>query len=285
MMTRPRGRMDLDAYKRVIDQIGGTLILIQFWNQGEPFLHTQFVEMIRYTKQKGIAAMTSTNGHFLDSESRVNELIASGLDEIIISLDGMDQKSYAAYRVGGQFQKVVDGIRLLSERKRILKSKTPIINLQFLVMKHNEAQVPEIQRLAKELGVNVLQLKSAQVYSEDQAETFLPDDESFRLYQFDGKSYRIKSGVPNWCKFLWYGAVLNWDGSLAPCCFDKDGRFNYGNVFLNGTDVSAIWKNPESRQFRSRILHERKEIDICGNCFEGMKQDFTRYVPISPKEK
>ncbi|HDQ46054.1 MAG TPA: radical SAM/SPASM domain-containing protein [bacterium] len=284
-LSRPRGKMNLDSYRRVLDRIGDTLLLIQFWNQGEPFLHPDLVEMIRYAKQKGIAVMTSTNGHFLDSESRVDDLIRSGLDEIIISLDGVDQESYETYRVGGRFQKVVDGVRLLAERKKKMGSRTPLINLQFLVFKQNASRLGEVRKLARELGADILQLKSPQVYSTDQAAAFLPEDESFRRYRIEGEALRIKSTVPNWCKFLWYGAVLNWDGSLAPCCFDKDGRFGYGNAFEDGKDILSLWTNSVSHEFRSGVLRNRKEIEICLNCFEGMEQDFTQYIPMIQEKR
>ena len=162
------------------------LLLIQFWNQGEPFIHNEFLEMVAYAKSKQIATMTSTNGHFLTTNKQAEAVIQSGLDEIIISLDGLDQETYEKYRVGGNFQTVLEGIKNLVSMKKTLGSRSPLVHMQFLVLKHNEEQVEQVLALGKELGADLISLKTAQVYSDKQAEEYLPENESFRRYDFNG---------------------------------------------------------------------------------------------------
>jgi len=277
-MTRQRGKMDLLKYKNIIDQIGDRVMLIQFWNQGEPFIHAGFLEMVTYAKSRHIATMTSTNGHFLVTAEKAEAVIRSGLDEIIVSLDGLDQKTYEKYRVGGKYQTVLDGIRNLISMKNKLGSTSPIVHMQFLVLKHNEEQIEDVIQLGRDLGVDLISLKSAQVYSDKQAEEYLPENESFKRYDTCGKTSQIKSSFPNWCKFLWYGAVLNWDGAIAPCCFDKDGEFAYGNVFGQETSFQSVWVGDRRRKFLNQILKDRALFPMCRNCFEGMKQDYVKYV-------
>jgi len=277
-MTRARGRMDVAQYKKIIDQIGDRLLLIQFWNQGEPFIHTEFLEMVAYAKSKQIATMTSTNGHFLTTDEQARTVVESGLDEIIISLDGMDQETYEKYRVGGQFQTVLDGIRNLISAKKKARSKSPLVHLQFLVFKHNEGQIHNVLELGRQLEVDLISLKSAQVYSDQQAEVYLPEDKSFRRYDFNGMSRCIKSTLPNWCKFLWYGAVLNWDGFIAPCCFDKDGEFVYGNAFQSQSSFKDVWDGDKRRKFQIQIMQDRALFPMCRNCFEGMRQSYVKYI-------
>lgn len=277
-ITRPRGRMDIGLYQKVIDQIGGRLLLIQFWNQGEPFIHTEFLKMVAYAKSRRIATMTSTNGHFIRTVDQARAVIESGLDEIIISLDGLDQKTYEKYRVGGHFQTVIEGIQTLVSEKQAARSKSPLVHMQFLVLKHNEDQINQVLQLGRRLGVDLISLKSAQVYSNEQAREYLPEDESFRRYDFNGVSSRMKSSLPNWCKFLWYGAVLNWDGFVAPCCFDKDGEFVYGNTFDSETFFMNIWNGEKRLKFQNQIMNDRAVIPMCRNCFEGMRQSYVKYV-------
>jgi len=274
-MTRPKGRMDVNSYRRVIDDLATGLWLVQFWNQGEPFLHPDFLEMVAYAKSKGVMAMTSTNGHFLNENA--GGLVDSGLDEIIVSLDGTDQETYASHRVGGNFETVVSGIRTLVAMKEERKSRRPLVNLQCLVLKQNEDQISEILELGRDLGVDVVTLKSVQVYSDEQAETFLPEDENFRRYEKRGESYQVKSELPNWCRFLWVGAVLNCDGSLAPCCFDKDNELAFGNAFNSSESSRQIWKGEKSMNFRNAVLEDRSRFEICRNCLEGLKQSYVHY--------
>ena len=276
-MTRPRGQMKVEHFKKVLDQIGKDLILIQFWNQGEPFIHTGLSEMVAYAKSKGIPAMTSTNGHFFQTPEQIESIVQSGIDEIIVSFDGIDQKTYEKYRVGGQFQKVIDGVKRLVQYKQNQKLKRPLINLQFLVLKHNEDQMQQVESIGRRLGVDLVTMKSAQVYSDNQGREFLPDDERFRRYTSDGKTYKIKSRFPNWCQFLWSGTVVNWDGSVTPCCFDKDGEYTAGNPFQGEITFKEIWKGKKLQSFRKKILANRSNIPICMNCFEGMRQPYVYY--------
>ena len=276
-MTRPQGMMELEPYKQVIDTLGKHLILIQFWNQGEPFLNKNFTEMAAYAKSKGIPAMTSTNGHFLKDQDTAEAIVRSGLDEMLISVDGLDQESYAKYRVGGNLAAVLDGVKLLAKTKKELDSKTPLINLQFLVFKHNQHQMDEMLALGRTLNADIVTFKSAQIYSDQQADEFLPDSETFRRYQKSEKKYLLKGSLPDWCGFLWYGSVLNWNGDVAPCCFDKNGHIEYGSAFETTDYIQTIWRGETATFFRKKILERRKAIPICNNCFEGLSQSYVDY--------
>ncbi len=276
-MTRPKGQMDFALFKKAVDEIGDKLILIQFWNQGEPFINKSFLDMVAYAKSRGIPAMTSTNGHFIKSEEDAAAIVHSGLDEIIISLDGLDQATYAAYRKGGNLETVLNGIRYLNQAKKTLGSKRPLINLQFLMMKHNESQKEAMIETAKTLGADIIALKSAQVYNEEQANSFLPKDNAFSRYDKSENGYHLKGTLPDWCQFLWHGAVLNWDGDITPCCFDKDAAFAWGNLDKGHHSFLKIWKNHKAKNFRASILKNRSQYEICRNCFEGMPQNYVHY--------
>ncbi len=278
-LTRSRGKMKLENFKHVIDEIGEYLVLILFWNQGEPFINRSFIDMIALAKAKGIPTMTSTNGHYLRTVEEAEAIIKSGLDEIIVSLDGTDQETYEKYRVGGKFKTVMDGIELLIQRKNELKSRRPIIHLQFLVFKHNQQQIDQVTEIGRKIKVDRLSLKSAQVYTKEQAEAYLPDDDKYRRYENTGRGHKMKLKPQNWCKVIWYSSVLNWDGMAAPCCFDKDGDYAYGNAF-NEHGYKLLWTGREIQSFRRQILKDRAGMDICGNCFEGMKQSYAHFIQV-----
>ncbi|MBX7151046.1 radical SAM protein [bacterium] len=269
LMTREDGLMDLDKFKKLIDEMGRYLVHLTLWSQGEPFVNRQFTEMVRYATDRGIKTMTSTNGHFLIENAE--NIVRSGLSTLIVAVDGASQETYEKYRVNGKFEKVYKGLLAVSDSKKKLGSKTPVIELQFIVMKHNEHEFEAIRQLGQECGVQVLSFKTAQVYTDEQAEEFLPKNEKYRRYELDGNG-RFKARIEeiNFCRWVLLCPVINWDGTVSPCCFDKNAEYPLGNIFSDG-GMRRIWKNSEYAKFRNQIFRKRKEIPICTNCSEGLE--------------
>ena len=83
--------------KKIIDQIAENVLYINYYFQGEPFINPHFLSFVKYAKSKGVFCATSTNAHFLNSE-KAKETVASGLDKMIISIDGTTQETYEKYR-------------------------------------------------------------------------------------------------------------------------------------------------------------------------------------------
>ncbi len=267
--TRPTGNLKSDFFKKTIDQLSSKLIYLIFYFQGEPYINPDFLKMVAYAKAKKLYTITSTNGHFL-TKKNCEETVNSGLDRLIISLDGTTQETYESYRKGGSIDKVKAGIKEMVQTKRDMKSHTPHILLQFLVVKHNEHQIPELYKLADELGVNEVRLKTAQVYDYKYGNSLIPLDEKYSRYaqQEDG-TYSVKNTLLNHCWKLWHACVVTWDGLVVPCCFDKDAQHKMGD--LKHFDFEQIWKGDIYNSFRQKLLGGRNQIDICTNCTEGCK--------------
>jgi radical SAM protein with 4Fe4S-binding SPASM domain len=225
--------------------------------------------MVNYANKKGIYTATSTNAHYLTDE-KAKKTVESGLDRLIISIDGTTQDVYQQYRVGGKLDKVIEGAKNIVKWKKELNSKTPFVFFQFLVVKPNEHQIEEIKSLAKEIGVDQVRFKTAQVYDfENDPNQLIPTNNKYSRYKkgADGKM-KSKSGLQNHCWRLWSGNVITWDGLVVPCCFDKDAMHRLGN--LTYQSFQAIWKNDNYKQFRTELMNSRKNIDICSNCSEGL---------------
>jgi radical SAM protein with 4Fe4S-binding SPASM domain len=173
--------------------------------------------------------------------------------------------------VGGNLNKVLEGARNIVKWKKELKSRTPFIFFQFLVVKPNEHQVKEIETLAREIGVDEVRFKTAQIYDyENDPNQLIPTIEKFSRYKKtrEGK-VEFKNDLPNHCWRLWHATVITWDGLVVPCCFDKDAVNRLGD--LKGKPFREIWHNEQYVDFRRQILHSRKNIEICSNCSEGTK--------------
>jgi radical SAM protein with 4Fe4S-binding SPASM domain len=267
--SRPTGMLQKDFFTDTIDQLSKDLLYLVFYFQGEPYLNPDFLKMVKYASGKKIYTATSTNAHYLNDEN-AKRTVESGLDRLIISIDGTTQDVYQQYRVGGQLSKVIEGARNIVKWKKEMKSKTPFIIFQFLVVKPNEHQIEEVKKLGAEIGVDDVWFKSAQVY--DYAKDpngLIPENEKYSRYKKSGDSYIYKGKLANHCWRLWHDPVITWDGLVAPCCFDKDAQHKLGD--LKNQSFREIWNNREYREFRQKIMSGRKNIDICANCSEGTK--------------
>lgn len=251
-------------FKKLIDELKSTLIHTIFYFQGEPFLDKNLPELIKYAHEAGIYTSTSTNGQLIDNES-AKAIVESGLDKLIVSIDGTTQETYEKYRVGGSLKKTLEGATRIVEWKKKLNSPTPILDVQFLVLKTNEHQMDEMRKLSKRIGADKLTFKSAQLYDFENGHELLTTKKKYSRYEKrkDGK-YHIKSKQSNRCWRLWSGAVVNTGGDILPCCFDKNSDFSFGN--MNESSFTTCWHNEKASGFRRKILQNRKQFEMCRNC-------------------
>lgn len=265
--TRPTGMLEKTLFENVISELKDTLLYLTFYFQGEPFLHKDFLEMVKFASNKGIYTSTSTNAHYLNYEN-AKATIKSGLDRVIISLDGTTQDTYQQYRIGGSLDKVIEGTKNLIAAKRELNSSTPHIIFQFLVVKPNEHQIAEAKELSKTLGVDEIRFKTAQIYDYENGSGLIPENDKYARYRknTEGK-YEIKNKLLNHCWKMWHSAVITWDGLVVPCCFDKDAEYRMGNV--SKQTFKEVWMSEKYLSFRKQLIGSRKNIEMCKNCTEG----------------
>lgn len=265
--TRPTGNLKIDKLEKWLTQMKSHLTYINFYFQGEPFIHPQFLDQIKIAKSLNIYTSTSTNAHFLNDEM-ARKTVESGLDRLIISIDGTTQEVYEQYRVNGDLKKVIAGAENIVKWKKELKSATPYVIFQFLVVKPNEHQIDEVKSLTQKIGVDELKFKTAQVYEPKENHPLIPENEKYSRYKrtYTGE-YVLKNEMKNSCLRLWTGAVLTWDGKVVPCCFDKDAQHVLGNLTTHS--FRDVWYSAKYQSFRKQVFTDRKSIEICANCSEG----------------
>jgi radical SAM protein with 4Fe4S-binding SPASM domain len=267
--TRPTGMLSFDLFQKMLSEIYQTTSYVLFYFQGEPYLNKQFLNYVRFAKKLNLYTATSTNAHYLTSEV-AKETVESGLDRLIVSIDGITQEVYEKYRIGGDLQKVIDGVTHVVHWKKELKSKSPYIIFQFLVVKPNEHQVQMVEELAQKLGVDQVLFKTAQIYDYKNGSPLIPDNTKYARYQLNHKGeYQIKNQLNNHCWKLWHQTVMTWDGKIVPCCFDKDAQYEMGNI--SKMSFSQIWQSNSYQHFRNQLIKGRNHIEMCTNCTEGTK--------------
>ncbi len=266
-LTRQKGNFSTTAFKKLIDQKAKDLIYLNFYFQGEPFLNKNILEMIKLASQKNIYTSTSTNAQLIDKELAKN-IVDSGLNRIIISIDGTSQEIYEKYRIGGQLEKVINASKFLIEAKKDSKKNNLKIVFQFLVFKHNEHQIHKIKKLGHDIGIDKVEIKSAQIYNFKNS-TNITSITQFSRYKKDSNGfYLIKSKLKHKCWRMWHSGVITQDQNLVPCCFDKDADYTIGN--LNSNSISVIERSSLYKKFRQNISSERSSIPMCQNCSEGL---------------
>lgn len=267
--TRPTGMLEKDFFTKTIEELHKEMMYLIFYFQGEPYLNPDFLDMVKFATQKKIYTATSTNAHYLN-DNNARRTVESGLDRLIISIDGTTQEVYQQYRIGGKLEKVLEGARNIVKWKKELKSKTPYVFFQFLVVKPNEHQIEDIKKLAAEIGVDDVRFKTAQIYDYENGNSLIPTIDKFSRYKKnENGKYSIKNSLDNHCWKLWHACVISWDGLVVPCCFDKDADYRLGD--LKKESFRKVWHSEEYKSFRKKLLTGRKNIDICANCSEGTK--------------
>ncbi len=267
--TRPAGMLKSETFKKIIDELHESLLYLTFYFQGEPYLHPKFLELVKYAANHKIYTATSTNGHYLTKEKAL-ETVRSGLDRLIISLDGTTQETYENYRIGGKIEKVLEGAKHLLEARKELKSRTPYVVFQFLVVKPNEHQIEDVKKLAKQMGVDNVVFKTAQIYDYEHGNDLIPTIDRYSRYKESSPGlYTIKNGLQDECWKMWQSCVITWDGKVVPCCFDKDAHYALGE--LERESFTELWHSQLYNDFREKVMTSRSQIEMCKNCTEGAK--------------
>jgi radical SAM protein with 4Fe4S-binding SPASM domain len=266
---RENTNLDLALYQNIIDEIKTTTLYLMLYFQGEPFMNRDIFGMIKYASERKIFTVISSNGQFLDNEMS-GRIIQAGLDRLIISVDGTDQKTFEKYRVGGDLSRILEGTKYLNTLKKERNEKRPEIIFQFLVFRHNETQVDFFKKFGRSSGADRTWIKSAQVINPDKSLETIPRNTLYSRYRPDDKGViKIKASLRNKCNRLWRTCVITTDGNIIPCCFDKNAKYKMGD--LKNTGFREIWYNQRYMEFRKMILNNRSQTDICNNCTEGIR--------------
>ncbi|MBN1107824.1 MAG: SPASM domain-containing protein [Bacteroidales bacterium] len=267
LMTRNKGFMKTGLFEKIVSELGPYLLNLNLCFQGESMLHPQFFNLL--AKCRHIHSSLSTNGHFLSPEN-ADLIVKSGLNKLIVSLDGMDQQTYSLYRVNGNLETVLTGIQNVAEARSRFSSPMKLV-IQFIVNRHNEHQIGQVRDFANKMKAT-LHLKSMQIINGNTHEAWIPSISKYARYRKTEEGYSLRSRLPDRCARLWFNPVITWDGNVLPCCFDKDAEHIMGNLLEES--FRDIWNGPRYRLFRRSLLTERAMIDICRNCTSGLDINF-----------
>ena len=271
-LGRPAGDMDFDLYRRLIDEIKDYLLVLMFWDWGEPFLNSRAFDMIRYARQAGIKVVCSTNGLIFADPDRARAVVESGLDVLVFSVDGITEVTYQRYRTYGKLETVLAGVRNVVMEKSRAGSQFPLVNLRFIVMKHGQHEVAHLQEFARALGVDVLTLRKFHSVPRDQEseEDLVPDQVQYQLPARTPGGRRAVRVRRNPCKNLWNCPTIHWDGTVCSCFMDYRQQRPLGS--LAESSFREIWRGASYAGLRQAFRRDWTDVLLCRECafgFEG----------------
>jgi radical SAM protein with 4Fe4S-binding SPASM domain len=292
---KPPAFMSLETFRSVLDQFPGIREL-HLQGMGEPFLHPRLVDMIRYAAAKGIEVSTNTNLTAL-SDRRIDELVASGLKELHVSLDAAEAEAYEYIRVGSRFARVMRNLERLMEAKRRAGGEEPEVSLVAVAMRRNLEQLPRLVRLARDHGIATI---SVQHLAHDFSEGTLPpkyqpmrdfvdrqtllDADSREVERWFAEAReaaerlgvrlrlpKLARGAPppeargvDRCDWPYRRAYVSYTGQAMPCCMiATPDRHAFGNMAKEG--AVRVWTSAEYQAFRERLASGEPP-EICRGC-------------------
>ena len=265
ILSRARGLMNTNTFEKILTETDRFLIYLNLYFQGEPLMHPKLHDLIKIASDRKIYTAISTNGLLLNKRLS-QKIIESGLSRIIVSLDGFTQPVYEIYRKGGNVEEVKKGITNLIRARNEFNGIGPLIVVQTIAFEHNIPELNQIKAWCKKVGVDKLELKSAQINDFGDG-SVKPWQKKSRYINNNNNGLILKGKIYNHCWRHWSSSVISWNGDVAPCCYDKDISHNMGNT--STFNFNKIWKNKKYRDFKYDILNHRSKIEMCRNCPEG----------------
>ena len=297
-LLQPSGRITLDNYTALIDRVADHTYRLILYNWGEPFLHRQIVEMLTFAHERKISTQISSNLNLLPREG-AEALVLSGLDDLIVSCDGLSQETYERYRVGGELEKLISNMNAIRDAKKKLGRSNPNIEFQFLVFRHNEHEADAVHEFALSHGADTVRLvkpaidtSSPDIKPAVNPEYVRPEYHDYKIPdpvpikikqaqndQTEGTKPIAKVPVsaknsdegklldPIDCYWPWRVLTLSWNGEIDPCCYNND-LGSFGNIF--GQSIIDVLNNDKFRYARRRIVGKATDDGyddvICKTC-------------------
>ncbi|MGC1377335.1 MAG: radical SAM protein [Anaerolineales bacterium] len=227
--TRKPGKAEMEMVPNLLSEVGDCLFSIDFYNWGEPLLNLDvLLHWIEAAKSKNIITAISSNMSVPLTKDQAEKIVASGLDRIIISIDGASEETYSRYRVNGKFNLVIENAKKIIEAKKCTSKKGPWIVWRFLVFGHNEHEIEQASSMAHELGFDEIIFSVPSVNQCEERDTWVAKDPRYCPQN------QIQHKIPSRCDWHYVSAAINYDGTINPCCALHKMEDDFGSIGRTG---------------------------------------------------
>jgi len=284
-LKRPKGFMSEETFLKMLDELDQVLIGIYLFCFGEPFLNKNITKMIEACTARNIISLTSTNGSCIQTQDEAVKIVEAGLTALIIAIDGSTQEIYQSYRRGGDLEKVKKCASLIEKAKSRCNSKTPYTVVRSVVTSDNADDLPEIEKLAAGLGVNMFSYKSLGcLVKGEKFNEYEPAEKSMRRFEYSGASAGRNKLAE--CIFPFRQPIVFWDGTVVGCEYDHNPDYAFGKI--GEKSFTDIWNSPGAVELRKNIRSKRNKTGFCSQCpYEGRSGEGTALFckELNPIEK
>lgn len=264
-MRRDPKAMDVSLFRHLMDELGPYLLTASLWAWGEPLLHPQLEEILCIARKYPVITFLSTNGQNLCEEPVINALITAPPTYLIVAVDGLTDDTHSKFRVGAKLDPILSGVRRLAEIKRIEGKEFPILHMRYMVMKHNEHEVPRLKNFARENGFDFLTLRTLSIIdsSRDTHRVFVPEAKELRAYEYEGRN-RIRRSDFICQQPFWFPTAFA-DGTVVACEQDYNAQQSFGK-FSPKMSFADLWFSRQSMTIRRMIRDTPERSSFCRNC-------------------
>lgn len=260
-------RIDVDRFRRIVDEIGGRTSMLALYYVGDPLVHPHLPEMCRIARAGRIRTHVSTNFSFRLSDERLRSLATSGLSHLTVCVDSMVQEEYEKTRVGGDIELVLSNLQRLMAIRRELGITDLHVEVQYIRFRHNERHVAAAETWAAEHGIDQFTTYWGNLHN---YVDLAPD-------QITVTAPRTRSWVPH-CAWPYFAMTVRYDGEAIPCCYHRvSEQYRIGgddrpvaNVFERS--IESVWRSDDYARLRRMVANPagqnavERESSFCHGC-------------------
>ncbi len=264
LSRKPRA-IDVELFEKLMEQVGPTLLTLSLWGWGEPALHPRLGEILKIVSRYPVHTLLSTNGQTLNRDSVIQALVEYPPTHLIVAVDGLTDQTHSVYRVGAKLAPILAGVRRLADLKEQKGLQFPILHMRYIVMQHNEHELPHLAEFAREHRFDFLSYRSLVIIDapEKSHRDLVPNLADWRAYGYKGEE-RVNPGGFICQQPFWFPTVLV-DGTVVGCEQDWDAQQPLG-VFSPSTTFASIWYGERASQVRKIIRDTPETLSFCRNC-------------------
>jgi len=259
--------MDADLFERVYAETAPYLLTASLWGWGEPLLHPRLRDILRTASRYPAVTFLSTNGARLGREPVIEALLEFPPTYLIVAVDGLSDETNARFRVGARLEPILAAVRELARLKRVDGRRLPILHMRFMVMEHNEHEVPRVEAFARDQGFDMLSLRTLALVDSERTlrahQEMIPNSPDFRAYAYDGAE-RIRLSDYVCMQPFWFPSVYA-DGRVVSCEQDYNASQPSGSV-ADGRTFMEVWNGAAAARVRQTVRDRPQDYSFCRNC-------------------
>jgi radical SAM protein with 4Fe4S-binding SPASM domain len=261
LLKRKPANMEVSLFQQLWNETSPYILTAYLWDWGEPLLHPEIKDILRIAHSTNTVTILSTNGQNLNDRKVIEALLCYPVQYLIVALDGIADETLSKFRVGATLEPALEGVKQLVTRRY---HKYPIVHLRYIPMKHNEHELPNIAKWARDNYFDSYSIRTLSIIDDkDTTHNIMkPDNPKYRAYEYKDNQ-RVQRNDYICDKIFSFPSVLV-NGDVIACGQDYNGVLSYGN--LKEQSFKNIWFSDRAKEIRHNILTNKDMYSFCRNC-------------------